>query len=109
MLECRESATGYYAFVVIHSTVRGPAIGGILFVPDYLINAGGLMTAGVDLLGWPLAELEHRVDDVYARTLHILDSAAHAGVSQWALADAIAAERLRDPVPVYVGRRHRPT
>jgi hypothetical protein len=29
VLECREPATGYYAFVVIHSTVRGPTVGGI--------------------------------------------------------------------------------
>jgi leucine dehydrogenase len=82
---------------------------GILFVPDYLINVGGLMTAGVDLLGWPLVELERRVDDVYARTLRILDAAAHASVPPLAIADATAAERLRVPAPVYVGRRHRPT
>jgi leucine dehydrogenase len=82
---------------------------GILFVPDYLIIVGGLMTAGVDLLGWPLVELERRVDEVYARTLHILDEAAHAGVTPLAIAHATAAERLHVPTPVYVGRRHSPT
>lgn len=70
---------------------------GILYLPDYLINAGGLMTAGVDLLGWSLNELERRVDGVFHETLRILEEAARKHTTPLAVADRIAFGRLREP------------
>jgi leucine dehydrogenase len=67
---------------------------GVLYVPDYAINAGGVTTAGVDLLGWTAAELEWRVDAVYERTLHILEVAARRGATPLAVADQVVADRI---------------
>jgi leucine dehydrogenase len=67
----------------------------ILYVPDYVINVGGLMTGGVDLLGWPVSELERRVDGLYDVTLAVLAEAAGRGVTPLAVADGLVAERLR--------------
>lgn len=77
------------------SAARALADRDVLYVPDYAINASGVTTAGVDLLGWPAAELERRVDAVYDRTLHILDEAARRGVTPLAVADRVVADRLR--------------
>jgi leucine dehydrogenase len=68
---------------------------GILYVPDYLINVGGLMTGGVDLLGWPPEELSRRVDGIHAATLALLEEADRDGVTPLAVADRLAAGRLR--------------
>jgi leucine dehydrogenase len=71
---------------------------GILYVPDYLINVGGLMTGGVDLLGWPPEELSRRVDGIRAGALEILEEAGRRGVTPLAVADRLAVGRLRGSV-----------
>lgn len=68
---------------------------GILYIPDYLINAGGLMTAGVDLLGWSQAGLERRVDAIYGRTIQVLTAAARREVTPLAVAEETAMAALR--------------
>lgn len=73
---------------------------GILYVPDYLINVGGLMTGGIHLLGWPIGELGRRVDGIYDSVLKVLEEAARRGMAPLTVADLMANERLRRPRPV---------
>jgi leucine dehydrogenase len=68
---------------------------GILYAPDYVINAGGAIgVAGIEQLGWSdaevnaaLARIGETLGDVYRRS-------EEQGISTAAAADAIADERL---------------
>jgi leucine dehydrogenase len=70
---------------------------GILYAPDYVINAGGAIgVAGTEQLGWSedqvstaLAGIGETLRDVYRRS-------AEQGISTAAAADAIAEERLNE-------------
>jgi leucine dehydrogenase len=72
---------------------------GILYAPDYVINAGGAIgVAGTEQLGWSedqvraaLAGIGETLTDVYRRS-------AEQGISTAAAAEAIAEERLSEPV-----------
>jgi hypothetical protein len=55
----------------------------------------GLMTAGVNMLGWPVSELERRLGGLYDLTLTIFAETAQRGVTPLAVADGLVAERLR--------------
>ena len=71
---------------------------GILYAPDYVINAGGAIgVAGTEQLGWSedqvnaaLAAIGETLRDVYRRS-------AEQGISTAAAAEAIAEERLSEP------------
>jgi leucine dehydrogenase len=74
---------------------------GILYAPDYVINAGGAIgVAGTEQLGWSedqvnaaLAGIGETLRDVYRRS-------AEQGISTAAAAEAIAEERLSEPAAV---------
>lgn len=68
---------------------------GILYVPDYVANAGGVMSGGVDLFGWTRAEAEQRIEGIYDTVLRVLDAAAAEGVPPAVAADRLAQERIR--------------
>jgi leucine dehydrogenase len=71
---------------------------GILYAPDYVINAGGAIgVAGAEQLGWSedevsaaLARIGETLRDVYRRS-------AEQNISTAAAAEAIAEERLNEP------------
>jgi leucine dehydrogenase len=69
---------------------------GILYAPDYIVNAGGLINISVELdeRGYDPAEARRRVDGI-ERTVHeILDEAAAGGGTPLAAADRLARRRL---------------
>jgi leucine dehydrogenase len=69
---------------------------GILYAPDYIVNAGGLINISVELdaRGYDPAEARRRVDGI-ERTMHeILDEAADGGGTPLAAADRLARRRL---------------
>jgi leucine dehydrogenase len=73
---------------------------GILYAPDYVINAGGAIgVAGTEQLGWSddqvnaaLAGIGETLREVYRRSEEL-------GISTAAAAEAIAEERLSEPAP----------
>jgi leucine dehydrogenase len=67
----------------------------ILYVPDYLANAGGVLNGCTELLGWESAEALRRVDDIYKTTLMIFESAKAKGITTNKAADLLAEDRLR--------------
>lgn len=68
---------------------------GILYAPDYVINAGGLIQLIGERIDFGEAGLEHRLMRI-GETLRYVFEAAHAhGVSTHEAADRIAEERLR--------------
>jgi leucine dehydrogenase len=71
---------------------------GILYAPDYVINAGGAVgVVGVEQLGWGEAELTAGLARIGETLQIIYERAAADGVTPAAAADLVAQERLRTP------------
>lgn len=67
---------------------------GILYGPDYVINAGGLIHACSQFYKTPLAEVRKQVEGIYDTTLAILNRADKQNLPTYLVADEIAEERL---------------
>jgi leucine dehydrogenase len=69
---------------------------GIVYVPDYAANAGGVINGcSIELLGWDAESARKRLDDTsYATVLRIFSIARAEGISTWRAADRLAEERL---------------
>jgi len=68
---------------------------GILYVPDYAANSGGVFSGCVELLGWKLEQLSKKVDEIYNTVLNILELASAEDISTNKAADRIAENNLR--------------
>lgn len=68
---------------------------GILYAPDYVINAGGLIAGVQDLLGGSFEKALHETEKIYGRLLKIFEMARREGLAPHRIADRIAEERLR--------------
>ena len=68
---------------------------GILYAPDYVINAGGAIgVGGREQLGWSDSEVNAALARIGDTLLEVYARSAAQGISTAAAADAIAAERL---------------
>lgn len=68
---------------------------GILYAPDYVINAGGAIgLVGLEQLGWNGAELDAGLAQIGETLREIYRRAESEGISTAAAADAVADERL---------------
>ncbi len=70
---------------------------GILYAPDYVINAGGIINIAVGLEpgGYDRAKAERRARDIYANLMAVFRLAAAKGWSPAYAADRLAERRLR--------------
>jgi leucine dehydrogenase len=68
---------------------------GILYVPDYAANAGGVFSGCMQLLGWEPEHASKKVEEIYDTILRILELASAAGISTSKAADRIAENRFR--------------
>lgn len=68
---------------------------GILYAPDYAINAGGLMNAAVELQGYSEERATRMVANIRGIVGGILDLAARERIPSWQAAERLAEERLR--------------
>jgi leucine dehydrogenase len=69
---------------------------GILWAPDFIANAGGLIAVADELRGFERARVEHRVDGIGRTLADVYARAAAAGTSTLIAAYELAAERLSD-------------
>jgi leucine dehydrogenase len=67
---------------------------GILYAPDYVINAGGLINVEDELHGYDRSRAQLKAAAIGDRLRLIFDRAASAGVSTAEAADEIARERI---------------
>jgi len=67
---------------------------GIVYVPDYLANAGGVINIAEETGGYDPHRARRRVETIYDRTLDVLRTADHEGLDPVAAAEAIAERRL---------------
>lgn len=67
---------------------------GILYVPDYAANAGGMINGCRELLGWEAPRSAAKVDEIYDTVLDILRTAAAEGIPTYEAADRLAELRF---------------
>jgi leucine dehydrogenase len=67
---------------------------GIVYVPDYVANAGGVITGFGEMAGWPAGEAAARVDAIHHTVLDLLRRADAAGILPHEAADRMVEERL---------------
>ena len=67
----------------------------ILYAPDYVANAGGVLNGCVEVLGWEPEHALRKVDEIYDTLLRIFQSAAAEGITTNQAADRLAEDRLR--------------
>ncbi len=75
---------------------------GILYAPDYLVNAGGIIQVADELEGFQFERAKARAARIFDTTRQVLELAADEGVPPSAAADRLAEHRMTD------GARRRP-
>lgn len=68
---------------------------GILYAPDYVINAGGLMNVFVELEGYSSDRAFEKTSRVYENMMRVFDFAKEEGISTHIAADKIAEARIK--------------
>ena len=66
----------------------------ILYAPDYVANAGGVLNGCRELFGWKAEDALRKIDEIYDTTLLIFESAQAGGITTNKAADRLAEERL---------------
>jgi leucine dehydrogenase len=66
----------------------------ILYAPDYVANAGGMINGCRELLGWDQAAAVAKVQDLYNTMLELLSQAKAEGIPPFRKADQMAEARL---------------
>lgn len=79
---------------------------GILYAPDYVINAGGIINAAGEFnpAGYDPKKARNKVNHIYDTLLEIFDRAEKENLSTQQVADKIAEDKLVHGI----GRRHHP-
>ncbi len=70
---------------------------GIIYAPDFLINAGGLINVGIDYLGgWSKERAYHKTEKIYKTTLDILNLSEKEGIHTQEAALRLAKKRIKE-------------
>lgn len=69
---------------------------GILYAPDFVVNAGGLINVAEEMRGYSKERALHRVDGLRAATAAVLDEAERLGVNPHQAAVARAERRIKE-------------
>ena len=67
----------------------------ILYAPDYLINAGGLMNVSIEFEGWSENKATRMVDIIYNTTLNIFKISEEQNIPIYKAADFLAESRIK--------------
>lgn len=69
---------------------------GIIYAPDFLINAGGLINVNSEIVGYSRDEVFKRTENIYDTTLNILVHAQNHGITPHQAALEIAQQRVNN-------------
>ena len=67
----------------------------ILYAPDYVANAGGIINGCIELLGWERSYTLERVREIYDKLLMVFEMAKADGIQTHEAADRLAEQRLQ--------------
>jgi leucine dehydrogenase len=79
-----------------HVHGRGLHERGILYAPDYVINAGGLINVYGELADWSPARSKRKAGDIYNTLLRTFALAKSEGIPTETAANRVAEERIRE-------------
>ncbi len=68
----------------------------ILYAPDYVANAGGIINGCIELLGWDRSFTLNRVREIYDHLLMVFETARAEKIPTQEAADRLAEQRLRE-------------
>lgn len=68
---------------------------GILYAPDYLVNAGGVMNVSIEFEGWADSKSRRMVDTIYDKTLEVFKIAEEQNIPVNKAADVMAENRIQ--------------
>jgi len=68
---------------------------GILYAPDYVANAGGVINVYSELAGWTSARAFRKADEIYDTVLKVFSIAKKDKVPTYQAADRLAEQRIR--------------
>ena len=67
---------------------------GILYAPDYVLNAGGLINVNSELEGWSAERAKRKAGEIYDTLLRLFDLAKEEGIPTYRAADRLAERRI---------------
>jgi leucine dehydrogenase len=67
---------------------------GLLYAPDYVINAGGVINVYGELMGWDLDRAKRKAGEIYDTLLRIFATASSQKVPSFRAADQVGEERI---------------
>lgn len=67
---------------------------GLIYAPDFVINAGGLINVYGELEGWPQERAKRKAQEIYDAILKVFAIAARDGIPSFQAADRLAEERI---------------
>ena len=67
---------------------------GILYAPDYVINAGGLINVYGELNGWSAERAKRKAGEIYETLIQLFELADQEGIPTWVAADRLAERRI---------------
>jgi leucine dehydrogenase len=73
---------------------------GILYAPDFVVNAGGIINVAGEYFGWSQEEVRKRVDLIGPRLTQVLNFAAVQVISPHEAASAVAASIIESDDPI---------
>ena len=83
---------------------------GIIYAPDYAVNAGGLMNVSIEFEGYNRERAKRMMRTIYYNVSKIFQIAERDGIPSWKAADRMAEERVATigklKLP-FMGRAHR--
>jgi leucine dehydrogenase len=67
---------------------------GILYAPDYVLNAGGLINVNSELEGWSAERAKRKAGEIYDTILRLFEVAKEEGIPTYRAADRLAERRI---------------
>jgi leucine dehydrogenase len=68
---------------------------GIMYAPDYVANAGGVINVYSELAGWNAERSLRKADEIYHTVLGVFEIAEQEGIPSYLAADRLAERRLK--------------
>jgi leucine dehydrogenase len=68
---------------------------GILYAPDFVANAGGVINVYSEIAGWTAQRALRKADEIYDTTLGVFEIAREQGIPTYVAADRLAERRLK--------------
>jgi leucine dehydrogenase len=80
----------------LHEERHGDALAsrGVLYAPDYVANAGGVINVYSELAGWGRERSLRKADEIYHTVLNVFEIAKQDGIPTYKAADRLAERRL---------------